>query len=398
MPHARPILVVAGAVGNKPGNGGEAWEKTSWATGFRRLGFDVWFVEQIVPASCVDAAGTRVGFDDSANVRHFDREMRSAGLTGRSALLLTDDGGSVRSTRGAHVDEVTAAVSGAALLVNLSGHLRVPALLERCGRTAYVDVDPGFTQFWHADLGTPFRVPPHDLYYTIGRNIGRADCPIPTGGLTWLPTSQPVVLADWPVVPAPRPNRFTTVARWRAAFGPVEFRGRRYGLKVHEFRKVIDLPTRVPAAELEIALAIHPADAADRHALERSGWRLADPAAVVPDSASFRRYVQCSGAEFSVAQGVYADTASGWFSDRTVRYLASGRPAVVQQTGFDRYLPVGEGLLGFGTPDEAAAGIERVLSDPCRHARAARAVAAEYFDSDRVLRRFLDDAGVERPR
>src|SRR5205823_3798900 len=154
------------------------------------------------------------------------------------------------------------------------------------------------------------------------------------------------------------------------------------------------LPRRVGQAAFEIALDIHAGDAKDLSALRANGWRVTDPLAVAGTPAAFRRYIQQSAAEFSVAQAIYVEKNSGWFSDRTVRYLASGKPALVQDTGFGRHLPVGEGLVTFRTLDEAAAGAERILADYERHCRAARAIASEFFDSDKVLGRFLREVGV----
>jgi hypothetical protein len=209
---------------------------------------------------------------------------------------------------------------------------------------------------------------------------------------------QPVVLDDWPVTEAEEPGRFTTVASWRSSFGPVHFGGRAYGLKLHEFRKFLALPRLVresaERAVFEIALDIHPGDARDRAALEEHGWRLTDPRAAAGDPDAFRRFVQASAAEFSVAQGVYVDTNSGWFSDRTVRYLASGKPALVQETGFSARLPSGTGLVPFRTPDEAAAGAARILQDYEAHCHAARRLAESHFHSDEVLARFVNDAGI----
>src|SRR5207248_9933903 len=136
------------------------------------------------------------------------------------------------------------------------------------------------------------------------------------------------------------------------------------------------IPQRVPRT-FEVALKIHPAESPDREALRRHGWKIVDPEQVVPDPVSFRRYVQGSGAEFSAAQGIYVETESGWFSDRTVRYLASGRPVLVQDTGFDGNLPAGEGLLAFRTVDEAVAGAHAIVEDYDRHTAAARAIAEE---------------------
>jgi len=280
-------------------------------------------------------------------------------------------------------------------LINLSGRLTLAPLLKRFRLKAYVDVDPGFTQFWHADPCVPFQLPEHDEYFTIGENIGHAECPIPTAGLRWRPTRQPVVLDDWPLIHQNTGGRFTTVANWRGPFGPVEFGGKSFGLKVHEFRKLLELPQRSNES-FEIALNIHPDDQKDLEALRQNRWKVVDPMQVADTPDKFRSYVQASAAEFSVAQGIYVDTNSGWFSDRTVRYLASGKPALVQDTGFSRNLPVGEGLLTFRTLDEAVAGAEAIAADYDRHRRAARSIAEQYFDSDIVLSKMLDQIGVAR--
>jgi len=380
-------VLVAGAVANKLRNGGEAWVRLSWVLGLRRLGLDVWFVEQIDAATCVGADGEQAPFETCENRRYFDSVMSQFGLEDRASLLY--EGG--RESSGVPLEDLREVAGGADLLVNISGHLQLDDLTRRPRRRAYVDLDPGFTQFWHAD-GTA-SVAPHDTYFTVGENIGTPGCEIPTGGLEWLPVPPPVVLEEWPFADGGDPHRFTTIGAWRGSFGVIECDGHMYGLKVHEFRKVIELPARAPL-EFEIALDIHPDDDRDREALEANGWHLVDPRDAVPGPLEFRNYVQSSGGEFSVAQGIYVDTRSGWFSDRSVRYLASGRPALLQDTGFSRNYPVGEGLVGFSTLDEAASGARRIAADYAAHREAARALAEQRFDSDRVLPRFLSQAGV----
>lgn len=380
-------LLVAGALANKCGNGGEAWVRLSWILGLRRLGHEVYFVEQIAPATCVGQDGAVVPFEESLNLDYFRRVTRRFGLDDRSALIHGE------RVHGPSMPELLEIAEAADLLVNISGHLSHGPLLRRVRRRAFVDIDPGFTQFWHVDPASGARVDGHDFHFTIGENIGSPACPIPTSGVEWRPVRQPVVLEEWPVAPAGEADRFTTLASWRGAFGPVEHQGRRYGLKVHEFRKFVELPSRA-RQRFEIALDIHPADGRDRDDLRRNGWRLVDPRGASRDPDAFRAYVQGSGAEFSVAQGIYVDTGSGWFSDRTVRYLASGKPALVQDTGFSRNLPTGEGLVAFRTLEEAVEGAERIARDYAAHCAAARAIAEEFFDSDRVLTTFLQEAGV----
>jgi hypothetical protein len=307
----------------------------------------------------------------------------------RSALVC--DGG--RECAGIYWARLLELADAAELLVNLSGHLTLEPLLQRIRRKAYIDVDPGFTQFWHADPSLPFHVGGHDFYYTIGENIGSADCPIPTSGIAWRPIRQPVVLDDWPVVQSPALDRFTTVAAWRGGFGPVQVNGRTYGLKVHEFRKFIELPRHV-SPSFEIALDIDRADEKDRLALEQCGWQLVNPRERAGDPAAFRRYVQESAAEFSVAQGIYVDTNSGWFSDRSVRYLASGKPVLVQDTGVGRHVPTGKGLVTFRTFEDAVRGVASISADYPGQCRVAREIAAQYFDSTVVLSRMLSEVGI----
>lgn len=383
------IVIVSGALANKPGNGGAAWTRLSYVLGLRRLGMDVHFVEQIDRQHMVDDAGEPTSFEASVNRRHFRRSVAALGLTGDATLVF--DGG--RDVEGATFSEVGDLASSAELLINISGHLTLTPLLRGIRHKVYVDLDPGYTQSWHAQGIAGPRLVGHDTYFTVGTNVGRSDCLVPPGDIRWFPTLPPTLLGAWPVVDSPAEPRFTTVASWRGPYGPVKEGERTYGLKVHEFRRFADLPGHVPAT-MEIALDIHPDDQRDRETMLRGGWHLADPAEVVPDPLTFRRYVQGSSAEFSVAQGIYVETRSGWFSDRTARYLASGRPAVVQDTGVGRTLPVGEGLLTFRDPAEAEARIRDVVDDPERHAKAARALAEEHLDSDVVLGRMLEIAGV----
>jgi hypothetical protein len=382
-------ILVSGAIANKLGNGGATWTRLSWILGLRRLGFDVHFVEQIEPRSCVDAAGALVPFEESQNLAYFRRVTEQFGLGGAATLLLGDGERSWGRSRAELLDLADAAE----LLVNITGHLTLEPIMWRLRRKAYIDLDPGFTQLWHASGDPGARLQGHDFYFTVGENIGRPDCPIPVGDIAWRRTRQPVLLEDWPALPPSAPDRFTTVASWRGPYGPVQLGGVTYGLKVHQFRKVIELPERVEQT-LEIALDIHPADQGDSELLRSHGWRIVDPRDVAADPGSFRRYVQGSGAEFSVAQGIYVETASGWFSDRTVRYLASGKPALVQDTGFSRNYPVGEGLLTFASLDDAVAGARQIGRDYERHCRAARALAEEHFDSDKVLTELADAVGV----
>jgi hypothetical protein len=385
-----PIAIVAGALANKPSSGGEAWVRLSWVLGLGRLGFDVYFVEEIGAAACVDESGAAVDFEDSVNRRHFAAVSSEFGLSDRAGLLY--EGG--RQHQGLGLEELRPLCANAELLVNISGHLTGP-LVDGPRTRVYVDLDPGFTQAWHTDKGLPFTVGGHDHHVTVGLNVGEPGCSIPAGGLLWIPTLPPVVLDEWPEKPIPHGQlAFTTVATWRSSYGSPEIGGKAMGLKHHEFRRLIELPERIEAATFEIALDIHPGDSADLESLRAHGWKIVDPLEVAGTPAAFRDYVGGSGAEFSVAQGVYAESSSGWFSDRTAAYLACGRPAVVQDTGLTGPFAAPGAMVVFDSIARATAGVEAVIERYDEHRRAARAFAEEHLDSDLVLGRVLERIGV----
>jgi hypothetical protein len=386
------LAIVAGALANKPLSGGEAWVRLSWLLGLRRLGFDTVFAEQIAAASCVDEAGRPADFESSVNRAYFEAVVEAFGLRGQVSLLC--DGG--EASAGLDRTELSALAAEAELLVNISGNLTDAKILAAPRTSLYVDLDPGFTQAWYADPGVDFPLREHDHYATVGLNVGRAICPIPVCGLPWIATPPPVVLSEWPSQGLPDESvlRLTTVANWRSPYGSPEIAGRTPSAKHHQFRRLIELPERLPGVRFELALAIHPGDQRDRDALRGSGWSLVDPHEVASTPELFRRYLGGSGGELSVAHGVYSESGSGWFSDRTAAYLASGRPAIVQETGVSETLPTGQGLLTFGTLAEAIEAVREVAAEYATHAAAARDFAERHLDSDLVLARLLTRIGV----
>lgn len=387
-----PVAVVAGALANKPGNGGESWVRLSWVKGLARLGFDVHLVEEIDAASFSGSDGRPAAAAGSRNLKWFREVTASHGMADASTLVVTGGRGAHPTTHGLAWDDLLDVADTADLLVNISGNLRQPALLDRFRNRAYVDLDPGWTQVWDAQ-GADLGLDDHHLLATVGANVGTPGCDVPVGGRRWLPVRQPVVLDDWCASAPPATGAFTTVATWRCPFGPLDVGGRRMGTKVHEFRRFADV-ARGSGERLELALDVHPADAGDRALMEASGWSVVDASAVASTPEAFAAYVRSSAAEWSVAQGVYVGLGTGWFSDRSVRYLASGRPVVVQDTGLARSLPLGDGLLAFDDLPEAVGAVSSVASDLERHGRAARQIAEDWFDSDLVLSGFLDHVAV----
>lgn len=377
-----PLVVIAGALAQKPGEGGHAWVPLQWVLGFQRLGWDVLFLDRLEPEASVDATGRRCPADASVNVEYFTGLMARFGLDGAFSLVCEGGARCIGLSR----REVLDRTRRAAFLLNIMGFFTDEEILGSARRRVFLDIDPGFGQMWR-DLGLADLFRGHDDFVTIGANIGRPDCAIPSCGLTWIPTAPIVVSSLWETAAAGG-DAFTSIASWRGRYAPVEYGGRTYGLRVHEFRKFVDLP-RLSGQRFEVALRIDPAETRDLTLLADHRWTLVNPDVVARDPWCYQQFIRDSKAEFSVAKNIYVDTNSGWVSDRSLCYLASGRPVLTQDTGLGRSYPTGEGLLTFRTMDEALAGVEALSSDYARHAHAARALVGEYFDSSKVLARLL---------
>jgi len=250
-------------------------------------------------------------------------------------------------------------------------------------RSALVDIDPGLLQIWIAE--GDMVVAPHDCWFTIGETVGTPDARFPDCGITWLHTPPPVHLPSWPVAGPPAGDAFTTVTHWWE--GWMYFQGEEYpNDKRTSFLEFVDVP-RLSGVPLELATNLEDED--DRVLLEANGWRLHQSAAVrTPDD--YRGYIRGSRGEFSCAKPSCMRLQNAWISDRTICYLASGRPAVVQNTGPSRILDGAGGVLRFDTPTEAADALRRVESDYDTHARAAREMAEATFDGDRIVRSVLE--------
>jgi hypothetical protein len=381
-------VVIAGSLAQRPRHGGHTWVLLQYLLGFRRLGWDVMFLDRLEPEMCVDAGGQPCQFERSSNLRYFLEVMEDFGLRDDFALIYDHGERFVGLSR----ERVLERTRSSVLLLNVMGFLDDTEVLSCAPRRVFLDIDPGFGQMWHA-LGLADSFQGHDDHVTIGENIGRPGCEIPTCGLNWMTTPQPVVLDHWRPNDKSASESFTSVASWRGPYGPVEYGGRTYGLRVHEFRKFAQLP-RLSGRSFELALDIHPAEENDLALLADNGWSLVDPSLVAGEPWAYQAYIQGSMAEFMVAKNMYVQGNSGWLSERSLCYLASGKPVLAQDTGFTQHYPTGEGLLAFTTVEEASSGVEEISRNRAHHARAARALAEDYFDSDKVLGHLLGKLGV----
>jgi len=374
----RSPLPIAASIAQRPGYGGHAWAFLQYAFGARQLGYEPLFIDRLSAGMTTGSDGLPSERGRRAAIEWFRQVMDFAGL-GDSYALLLDDGETIGLSR----TVVKQRIAAAPALINVMGFLDDPELLEVAQKRVFLDVDPGFPQIWR-DLGQADPMQGHDRFASVGANLGLPGCEIPTGDLDWIAIRPPVSLPHWPVV-ARTSRTFRSVGSWRGPYDPIEFRGRRLGLRVHEFRRFLDLPLRADAAEFALAMDIDSYDSGDAEALRANGWHLVDPLTVTASLEDYQHFIQSSGAEVSIAKEIYVETNCGWFSDRSACFLASGRPVLAQDTGFGASLPVGDGLLAFQTIDEAVAGVKEILADWDRHAGAARAMAEEYFDARKVI-------------
>jgi hypothetical protein len=369
-------------IAGDPRQGGATWAVLQYVLGLQQLGHEVFFVEPVAAAS---VKPTAVALADSDNAHYFRDVVRCFGLGGRAALLRQE----THETVGLSYQQLLQTAATTDLLVNISGMLTDPELFGPIPRRAYLDIDPAFNQLWHAVEGIDIRLGGHTHFVTVGSRIGSPACDVPTCGHAWITTLQPIVLTEWPMTSGDPAGAWTTVGNWRG-YGSIEHGGVLFGQKAHSLRRFMTLP-RHTREQFVLALAIHPGEVNDLAALAENGWHLVDPAVVASTPADYRAFIHASKAEFGIAKSGYVEARCGWFSDRSLCYLASGRPVLAQDTGLADILPLGEGLIAFSTQEDAIAGIEAVSSDYERHARSARALAEEYFDSDRVLGRLLSE-------
>ena len=387
-------VVVTGLVATYP-VGGVAWDYLQYVQGFAALGSEVVYLEDT----------GQWFYDPAAETFTPDADRGAAYLAGALQALLPGRAvpWAVRRPDGTllGLDEpaLRRACAGADLFLNLSGSCWLRERYRAARVAAYVDTDPCYSQAKlaaadaaiadEATAESAALIRAHDVFFTLGEHVGQPDCEIPTGGLTWLPTRQPVMLANWPITPGPRGGAFTTVLSWSIKPTPPTVGGRSYGGKDVEFARFLDLPRRTPE-RLEAAIS----GAAPRARLAAAGWRVIDARTVSATLDDYRRYLQGSRGELSVAKQAYVATRSGWFSTRSAVYLACGRPAVLEDTGFSAHVPVGPGLHAFTTAEEAVTALAAVRADYRRACLHARAIAEEYFRAEDVCARLLADAGV----
>jgi hypothetical protein len=358
-----------------PDGGGYLWAYMSWALGLRALGCRVVWLE---PYEADTSSG-----DVDARVQSLRQRLQPYGLSDSIAMCPRGNGPLPEQPPTGCVALETA--READLFVNVS-YNEHRALLPLFRRTAVVDFDPVLLQMW-IGAGT-LTLPRYDVYFTTGETVGQTHS---GGGLPWVYAPECIALDWWPACEAAADAPFTTISSW---YGDTEFhdgKSWRPNNKRDGFLPYLELP-RYTDQPLELALCLGEDEDEERAQLEQRGWRVVHAYDVSSTPEDYQRYIQSSRGEFSCAKPSCAALQNAWVSDRTLCYLASGRPAVVEHTGPSRILPDAEGLFRFRTLDEAARHLETAAADYERHSLLARALVEEHFDAKNVLRGVLERA------
>jgi hypothetical protein len=370
-------VVVLGYVVRGP-LAGPTWHHLQYLLGLADLGHDAWFVELNDDyEACYDPRTHAVTTDPTYGLGYAGHVFDRTGFGDRWAFYDCHTG----SWAGPAASVILDVLRSADAVINVSGVNDVPPVAMDVPRRVLIDTDPGFTQVRHLqDVAARDRAAAHTEFFTFAENVGRG-ARLPDDGLPWLPTRQPVHLAAWPVVPAPKAGAFTTVMQWDS-YTPVEHDGVVLGMKSASFAQIMDVPTRLPSQRFEIAVG---SATAPRGELAAARWLVRDPVEITRDPWTYQEYLQASKAELSPAKHGYVVTNCGWFSERSAAYLASARPVVAQDTGFSRWLPCGEGLLAFTNIDEAVDAVHDIAARYSTHVRRARELVVEHFDARRVV-------------
>jgi len=377
------IVVGVGIAGYPVAAIGISWAFFNWALAFRAAGWEVWLAEEIKSKDCIDFDYKSCPVEKSANLRHWHDFLGPFGWLEQSTLLI--DG------QAENRDALLKFAKSADLFLNISGHFKDKEILSAVKKRIYLDLDPAFTQIWAEVYHANMNLEGHDFFVSVGSRMNARDCAAPTLGRDWISTFPPVSLEHWSSEEsAPEKAAWTTITHWHG-YAAVEYKNESYGNKSDEFEKLLKLPG-LTMEKLEVATDLT-SDSPEFQRFTQAGWRMTEAKPLNETSKRYKNYLVQSRGEFSPAKNGYVKSRCGWFSDRSVCYLALGRPVILQETGWSQTLPAGEGLLTFNNTEEAAQALKKVASEYPRHAAAARRLAETYFSGVVVVRLLESNLG-----
>jgi len=364
--------------------GGMTWHHLQYFLGLHQMGHDVYFLEDSgdTAYSCYDPVRNVTDQNPVYGLEYAKKVFKKIGIENKWGYYDRHQD----QWHGPLAETALKIIKDADLLLNLSCSNPLRSWLCEVPVRILVDTDPVFTQI--RNLADPQRLNfsrQHTSFFTFGENFKQEGCLIPDDGLPWQPTRQPVVLSEWPVIKGNEEAPFTTIMKWESYPGKV-YNGRHYGMKAESFDAYIDIPRKTKSI-MEVAVSD---SAASRQKLLEYSWHLSYPQEVSGDPWKYQEYIQQSKAEFSIAKHGYVEARTGWFSERSAGYLASGRPVVVQDTGFTDWLKTDFGLIPFNDEAEALFAIEEINNNYARHYRSARELAEAYFSSDKILAELIE--------
>lgn len=362
--------------------GGLAWHHLQYVLGLRKLGHDVVFLEDSDDyAACYNPLTNEMNTNPSYGLHFIDEAFKKLNLSSQWAYYDAHTSQWFGKTKAQMFDFF----ASTDVLLNVSGVNPLRDWLLPIPKRVFIDTDPAFTQIRHlTDENARKRAVKHNHFFTFGENFCAADCSIPDDGFDWKPTRQPIVLDAWKLTKGNKNNCWTTVMQWDS-YRKLEYNGQIFGMKSASFDDYANLPQMTPE-KFELALG---SETAPVKILQSKGWKITNPLIPTRTPWTYQKFIQNSKAEWTIAKHGYASSGSGWFSERSACYLASGRPVLTQETGFSKFIESGRGLLSFSSKEEVLDGIEKINAGYDEHCKKAREIAANYFDYEKVISKLL---------
>jgi hypothetical protein len=369
---------------------GVTYQFLHYLIGLRRLGYDPYYIEDS-GRWVYDPRLNDLSPDASNNIAAILPVLKAHGFGDRWAFRGKYTEGKCYGLPETRIEEL---YREADAFLNITGAQEIRPEHMDCKRRIYVESDPFAIQakVANGDAGTIAMLKAHDTLFSFGENLGAPDCDVPVDSFRWLPTRQPVVTDLWPMLPANAAAPFNTITTWHNKGKNIEYRGETwYWTKDREFQKFLDLPKLRSNTRFELAATV---DDSVKTLLHSHGWQQRDSIQISADIDRYRQYIQESRGEFTVARDQYTRPNTGWFSDRTACYLAAGRPVITQETGFSKFLPTGKGLYAFKTMEDILHAVDAIETDYSGNCLAAREIASEYFEAEKVVGSMMERAGL----